>query len=377
MRVGGIGRMRRLIAVGAVATMVGVLTATSVTAAPGLTIGQFKARLAAAQAPWTTWKGPTSPVTPPKQFNLAIVTCLSLLHGCVSPGLGAQHAAKALGWKSTIFDGKGDPTVQAKAIEQAITDHANAIITVAVDGRLVKGALAQAKAAGIPVISTSNGSAPGEQGYTFDTSPNLHKIGAAMADWMVVDTAGKGPIAPYLDKEFQSNIAMTEGVMGELKLCSTCKIFPTQLYTAAQLANSFGPNVVSFLRKNPTVKYITTTYDPSAAVVVPAIAAAGLHTKVISQLGDSQNIEFIRQGKVQNGDGAWDNEYEGWATVDQIIRLVTHKPLWVSAGPARYKYGENIPYVMLTKSNLPAKGKDWTASMDYISKFKALWGLKK
>jgi ribose transport system substrate-binding protein len=338
----------------------------------------FAAKAKAAGAPWTKYLGPTTPVTPPKKFNLAVVTCFSILHGCVSPGEGACHAAKALGWKCTIFDGKGDPTVQSKAIQQAITDHANAIITVAVDGRLVKTALAQAKKAKIPVISTSNGSAPGQQGFIFDTSPNLHKIGAYLADWVAYKSGEKGALVPYNDLEFQSNISMTEGLLAEMKTCKTCKVYPVQKFTASQVSNALGPNVVSFVRKHPDVKYVSVTYDPAASFIVPALAAGGLggKVKVVSQLGDAQNIDFIRKGRVQDGDGAWDNEYEGWATVDQIIRLVTHKPLHVSPGPARYKYGEGIPYVLLTKDNAPKAGTDWHASVDYISKFKKLWGVK-
>lgn len=354
-----------------------VRTQTHTSAAAGMTLAQFTAKLTADEAPWTKWEGPTTPVTPPKSFNLAIVTCFSILHGCVSPANGACDAAKVLGWKCTIFDGKDDPTIQASDIEQAITDHANAIITVAVDGDLVKAALARAKAANIPVISTSNGSAPGQQGYAFDTSPNLTNIGAFMADWMVVQTQAKGPILPMDDLEFQSNIAMTGGEVTELQQCTTCKVYPVYKFTAGQLASAFGPDVVEFARTHPGLRYVVPTYDPAAAVLVPVLKAAGMSSvHVVSQLGDAQNLSFIKQGEIQDADGAWDNEYEGWATVDQIIRLVDHKPLWVSAGPAAYKYGENIPYILLTKANLPPAGTDWHASVNYQAKFKALWGVK-
>jgi ribose transport system substrate-binding protein len=155
-------------------------------------------------------------------------------------------------------------------------------------------------------------------------------------------------------------------------------VYPVQKFTSGQVSNALGPSVVSFVRTHPDVKYVSVTYDPAASFIVPALASAGFGKKVhvVSQLGDAQNLDFIRKGNVQDGDGAWDNEYEGWATVDQIIRLVTRKPLWVSKGPARYKYGENIPYVLLTKSNVPKAGTDWHASVDYISKYKKLWGLK-
>jgi ABC-type sugar transport system substrate-binding protein len=242
----------------------------------------------------------------------------------------------------------------------------------------VKSALAKAKAANIPVISTSNATAPGEQGYVLDTSPNLEAVGAAIADWVIVDSKGKAVFTPYLDKEFQSNISTEEGLLKELELCTTCTVKPTETFVATDVGNGLGASTVAYLRKNPDVDYFHASFDPAATDQVPAIMQAGLgdRVKASSILGDSQNLKFIADGQVQAADGAWDNEYEGWATVDQIIRLVTKKPLHVSEGvPARFKYGENIPYVLLTKDNLPEGDKDWRASFDYIAEYKKLWGL--
>ena len=346
--------------------------------ASAVSLATFQARLKAAEAPVTKWQGPTQPVTPPKHFKLAIVTCFSILHGCVSPATGAADAAKALGWTSTIYDGKDDPTVQAKDIEQAVTSHANAIITTAVNGSEVASALADAKAHHIPVISTSNGSAAGQQGFAFDTSPNLTKLGADIADWFIVASHGKGPIVAYLDKEFQSNIATEDGLQAELKLCTTCVVEPTVDFVATDVSNALGPNTVAYFQQNPSVKFFYGSYDPALTVQVPALQQAGLTSiQGSSILGDAQNLAYIRSGAIQASDGAWDNEYEGWATVDQIIRVVDHKRPFVTKGvPAPFKYGENIPYTLLVKSNLPPAGQDWHASFNYIAKFKKLWGLK-
>ena len=95
----------------------------------------------------------------------------------------------------------------------------------------------------------------------------------------------------------------------------------------------------------------------------------------VSELGDAVNLGFVRSGKVQDADAAWDNEYEGWATVDQILRIAAHKPLATTPGPTRFKYGEHIPYVLLNKSNLPPKGQDYHSSIPYVQQYKKLWGI--
>lgn len=340
-------------------------------------LASFKAKVTAAMASEQAWQGPTAKVTPPKKFKIAAITCLSALNGCYTPAVGVQNAAKALGWDSEIFDGKGDPKVQSDRIEQAIVDGANAIVTVAINGDAIKGALDKAKQAGVIVISSSNGSAPGEQGFQLDVSPNLTDMGKALADWVIVDSNGTSNFVPWLDKEFQSNISTEDGLLSEYKLCTTCTLQDTQNFVATDVGNGLGAATVAYFRKNPKVNYTHFSFDPAALDQVPALIQAGFgQVKATSILGDGPNLDFISQGKVQAADGGWDNEYMGWAAVDQVIRLATNQPLAVADGqPDRYKYGENTPWVLLTKDNLPAGGKDWHASFDYQSQFKQLWGV--
>lgn len=323
------------------------------------------------------WEGPTVPVTPPKHFKVAGVSCSSQLEGCLTPLEGAEDAAKELGWQFEIYDGEGDPTVQAKRIQQAIQKGANALILAAVDGNSVKSELEEAEKAGIIVISTTNGTAPGEQGYKVDTSPNVTAIGNAVADWMVVDSKGKGVVTPFVDREFQTNLDFSEGIEEELKQCSGCTLEPAVNFVATDVGSKLGTNTTAYLQQHPNVGYFYSTYDPAMAEQVAAVQQAGIEVKSCSQLGDAQNLSFIKNEQVQACDGAWDNEYEGYATIDQIIRLATHKPLWVSKNvPARYKYGENIPWVLLEKNNLPESEETYRAPFDYISEYQKLWGLK-
>ncbi|MHB1537692.1 MAG: sugar ABC transporter substrate-binding protein [Solirubrobacteraceae bacterium] len=323
------------------------------------------------------WEGPTEAVTPPKKFKVAGITCDSQLEGCLTPIEGAHDAARELGWEFETYNGEGSAPVEAKRIDEAISHHVNAIILAAVNGNTVESELEEAKKAGIIVISTTNGTAPGEQGYAVDTSPNVTAIGNAVGDWLVVHSKGRGVVAPFLDKEFQTNIDFTEGILEVLKRCSACKVKPTTEFVATDVGTKLGADTVAYLRQNPEVEYFFSTYDPAMAEQVAAVSQASLKVSSCSQLGDAQNLSFIRASHVQLCDGAWDNEYEGYATIDQIIRLADKKPLWVSKNaPARYKYGENIPYVLLEKSNLPSTNKTFRASFDYVAEYRKLWGLR-
>jgi ribose transport system substrate-binding protein len=347
-------------------------------ASGGTSLGSFEKTLKTAEKTEpSSWAGPTEPVKPPKSFKVAGITCFSQLEGCLTPIEGAEHAAEALGWSFETYDGEADPTVQAKRVDQAIANKADAIILSAVNGDAIKSALADAKKAGIIVVSTSNATAPGEQGYVLDTSPNLIAAGEAVGAWMAVDSGGKAVVAPFLDKEFVSNLKFDEGIHNVLEECGGCDVKNTVNFVATDVGTKLGANTVAYLQDNPDVEYFYSTYDPAMAEQVASVSQAGLEVKSCSQLGDAQNLGFIENEQVQACDAAWDNEYEGWATIDQIIRLATNKPLAVSKGvPARFKYGENIPWVLLDKGNLPESSETFTADFDYQSEYKKLWGLE-
>ena len=323
------------------------------------------------------WEGPTEPVKPPKDFRVAGITCFSQLEGCLTPIEGAEHAAKELGWEFETYDGEADPTIQAKRVQQAIANKADAIVLSAVNGDVIKSAIAEAEKAGIIVVSTSNATAPGEQGYVLDTSPDVIAMGEAVGAWMVVDSGGDAVVAPFVDKEFVTNINFDKGIQKVLKECEGCTVKDTVEFVATDVGTKLGPNTVAYLQSNTDVEYFYSTYDPAMVEQVSAVQQAGLEVKSCSELGDAQNLGFIRNEQVQACDGAWDNEYEGYATIDQIARLATDKPPAVAKNaPERFKYGENIPWVLLDKDNLPEGEETFTADFDYISEYRKLWGLE-
>lgn len=335
--------------------------------------------LAAAMEGPTEWEGPTEPVKPPKDFNLALITCDNASKGCIAPAEGAEEAAKKLGWEVKIYDGESDPTVQAKRVAQALANNADGIITESVDGRGIGAALKEAKAAGVPVVSTSNAAAPGEQGYAVDVSPDFEQLGKDIGSWMIADSGGTATVLPYVDREYQSTISTLDGLLSQLDACSGCTVEDPVNFVAADLANNLGPETVATLRSKPEVDYIHFAYDPAATFQVPAILQAGLAEGLqgSSIIGDEQNLEFIAEEQVQAADAVWDNIYQGYASVDQLIRLANGEQPAVTAGvPERFKFNEGLPSVLVTKENLPEPGSLYEAPFDYKSEYEKLWGLK-
>jgi ribose transport system substrate-binding protein len=344
-----------------------LLAASAMTAAGAAHADQFPAQ----------YSGPTEPAKAPAKLKVTAITCLSILHGCVSPAEGLQHAGKALGWDVTIVDGGGNPSKQNAAILDAVSAGSKVIALIAVDPSAVQLGLKAAKNAGVLVVSGSNGidtpnpvEKPAANGLwvAFDVGPYYSQLGNAAAEWIIKDSKGKANIAIFSDKEFPSVLAFEAGLLEGLKKCPSCVVSPQQYFTGNQVGATLGQMTVGYLRAHPDTDYVFSPYDPAAGAQVPAIVQAGFRNKVklIGVLGDQQNLNFIRKGMVQVADAAYDNEYMGWAMADQIIRTLDKQPLFDP-------HGENLPFTVLDKTNLPAPGSDWVANFDYKSKFLALW----
>jgi ribose transport system substrate-binding protein len=324
-----------------------------------------------------SYQGPTTPAKAPPDIKIGVVVCFSVLHGCVSPGNGVADAAKKLGWTVTLYNGGGTASKQNAAILDAVSSKVNAIVAIGVEPSLVQLGLHAAKEAGIPVISASAGidtpnpvrkSGANELGYAFDIGTDYAALGRSIGQWIVAESGGDANIVVYSDKEFPAVIALEPGLFGVLHACSGCTTGPTQYFSATQIGTTLGQQTVGYLRSHPQVNYIFSPYDPAAAVQVTAILQAGLgkRVKLVSVLGDQQNLDFIRRGLVQVADGSLDNEYAGYAIVDQIIRLLTSKPL---VEP----HGEYVPAAVLDQTNLTPPGADWHAPYEYKSNFEKLW----
>jgi ABC-type sugar transport system substrate-binding protein len=296
----------------------------------------------------------------------------------VQPGEEAQKAAQTLGWQTKIYDGKGDPAVQARVVTQAVNGGADAILMAGVDPTAIQSAMSAAQQRKIPVGSMTQGIAP-TGGIAFDIGANYAKAGELTGQWIVADSDGKANVLPTNDKEFASTQAIVDGAVGVLKGCTGCQVKAPEYFTAATIGNGLGQRIASSLQRDPKVDYVIGAFDPAVSDMVPAIQNAGIgsRVKIISNVGLEQNLGYIKSGNVQAADVVFDNQYVGYAAVDQMIRTLAGKPLSKSTGETdpRYIYNENVPYHLVTKQNVGDPKQPWRANIDTVARFNKLWGV--
>ena len=295
-----------------------------------------------------------------------IISIIQAVEGANRETAAMQAAATAIGWNSTVIDGQADPAVIKQAIERAISEKADGILMASVGTALAPTAIADARAAGIPVVSMLAGNTPAANGVSAEVySEDYNKeLGRSEALYGIADSNGNAHVLALSDTGYASALSVYNGTVTQLKECSGCSV-DTLDFTSADIASNLNGMITTALARNPGINYIAAEYDSPALVAAQAIKASGRNIKLLSTGGDKANLTLIASG-TQAMTAGEAIEFTGWFAVDTMNRLFNGQPVvpLPSTGPNK----------ILTKDNLPPTGQAWTGDSDFRPAFRTLWG---
>jgi ribose transport system substrate-binding protein len=318
-----------------------------------------------------TWEGPTEAPAPPAGKTIAIVSAAEVLEGAHRQVVGAQAAAKAIGWDSYVCDGKGDPAQQNRCTQEAIRKGVDGIFWPGVDPNVVRQGADAAEKAKIPIVTGYNygqaSSKPPEdisKGVIADVSSDQCEAGKALAAYMFANTEGGKPkVAMVTDPGFPIVVLRYECTKAALEE-GGAEILSSQNIRGADVATK-GPGVGSaLLQKNPegSIDWIYAPYDAAALFIGQGITSSGRDdVKMVSFDANPPNLEMIKKGGPQVADITSPLEWMGWAAVDSINRHIAGETV-------EQEYG--LPVQLLTKENVEAPEE----GADYETEFKKIWG---
>jgi ribose transport system substrate-binding protein len=340
-------------------------------------LSSFQKTVTAAEAGGSTFQGPSQSEAfkPPSGIKLGVLVSDASLPSAASSGSSVKQAAGILGWNVTMYNGQGNPATENQVLEQAVLNHENAVIMVGTDPHNVAGGLAAAHSKNIPVGSVLQFAQASSSGIAYDVSPNWEAMGDAQGALFVTDSQGKAVLLPLTDKEFGATVAYTQGTTQTVQTCKTCKVLPLQSFVASDVASALGSRVVDQLQSSTNVSYLLCAY--ACPEVIPPLVNAGINSKVKTGgiVNGPLDINNITKGNMLGG-STFNMDYAGYAAVDQIARLLAHKPLSKASGTTNsyYIYGENVPWALITKSNAPASG-TWEPKFNVQAAYRKLWQL--
>jgi ribose transport system substrate-binding protein len=314
---------------------------------------------------------------PPKNKSVWIVPCAEYAEGCEKPAEAAAQAARLLGWKVTIVDGKFDPVTESADIEEAIAAKANAIITVAVDCPDVKEALINAKAAHIVTVSYLGADCNdpligGQSEYT--GSINLgesfgkfyENYGKDQAAYIIASSNGKANII-NLGTDDYADRYLNKGFLDEIDQCTTCTVTNVNFVTA-DLDGPLAQKAQTALVADPKATWMHAPYDTAVQVIANTIKGSGHGIKVTGAECLSANLAYIRERIQTACVNATDFGWVGYAAIDTVIRLMDGEKTVPPSG-----IGTQVVDI---NHNLPAAGKPYTSGINYVAAYKKSWGLK-
>lgn len=291
---------------------------------------------------------------------------------------GVKEAAEALGMTVTAVDASAnDP---AGLIEQGVAQGYDVILLQSVDSATMAAPLADAKAAGIPVIelTTSDPQLPsaeakarGIYGYvTFCYSC----AGKQMAAFVVADGGGNTSAVIYDVPGLVVSEAMVKAFQSEVtRLCPTCHVevinapfaqwSDLQTLTGTAIEGNAGAERL----------YLVPVFDAMVPIGVAAAVAekaAGDRVKIVTYNGTDAGLPGVANGTVAADIGG-PQVWLGWATVDQVARAL----IGVDAAP-----NEMLPHRIFSSANikdvdLKATEDTWYGGTDFRAEYKKLWGL--
>ncbi len=288
-------------------------------------------------------------------------------------GDGAIAGLQAAGWQTSELEWfTENPSTLVTELRAALQQHPFAVSFAGATEAVWGSVVSAYKAAHVWLIP----SVIGPQATTYPQYPigaNISSFlqgGAALGDWTINDSHGT---ARVLVSDVNVYPILTTAYTGFKQAfqqnCSSCKIhyLPMDLATWATNSATTNGQIVSWLRENPSYKYVMTTDLTFTGGLRSALNTAGLnYVKIIGAQPNPPDFSALQAGQ-ESAFVANNNTVGGWAVADAVLRLSEHM------NPAQSNLGQ--PYQLVTPANVSIGFNLVGKPAGYISGYRHLWRL--
>lgn len=251
-------------------------------------------------------------------FVAATVDAKEITFGYVAAGMqfpfnvavvkGFQAAAKEVGVKTIILDGKTSVERQGNAIDDLVTQKVDGIAVLPMDGLVAQGWVDRVTAHNIPFVSVATEIGDPQKRPIRDVYP---KVTALVSSDEIHTGVSSGDIAAkLLPKDHVAKIAILEGAPGMAQNWQRTKGFKEGLEKAGikyqivasqptDLTPEQGQSVCqNIITAHPDVDLIYNQADDLVIGCAKAVREAGSHAKLVGWGGSRLGIDAIKAGDV-------------------------------------------------------------------------------
>lgn len=311
--------------------------------------------------------------------EIMLISCGQSTSSCARGIQGAEDAAEAIGWKSTVYDTKGNLSAAGDGIRQAIASGVDGIFIYFIDCSYMQQPLEEARRAGIPVVQAEgvdcNVADPAaEPLFTHSVSyvegellEWIEDFGAGSAAYLITEARGYADVLFVADNASIGTEHVIAGFNRMMERCPDCNAEVLEYSFDKLYGEGVSQDLQQKLLQRPDVNSVGVAYDAillsGVADAVQQAAKSGQNYLLTGGEGSDAAMDYLRKGVVVAGVGL-DNEWEGWSGVDNLNRLFQGAPTASSGIGIELYDGDR---------NLPESG-PFVSKIDYQSAYLEGWG---
>jgi ribose transport system substrate-binding protein len=304
-------------------------------------------------------------------MNVWILSCGESISNCAITTDEAERAAALMGWETTIYDTKFDPSRMAAGMNQAIAAGADGVFTYAMDCPLMQQPLALAREAGVEVVG-SEALDCDEPGFSSllqysegDTPTFFSAVGRAQAIAVLAHVGTKANVLiPYqIDSLIERPVV--EGFTSTIEeFCPDCKT-KTIEWTFADAGSRLQQMVQQALVQDPSINAVEFGYTGILDLgPLAAMRAAGRLDDLYLAFGDPQPavVSKLANGEYEGAGIGYSLVWEADAAMDNLNRV------FHGEGPSNSGIG-----IQIYNSEHNIEDGEWVPPLDFTAAYNELF----
>jgi ribose transport system substrate-binding protein len=345
-------------------------------------LAKLKAVLAKAeQPPKFVAPGPAVSASVLKGKSILAMPVNSEIDACNTQAIDFKALGTQLGAKVTYFSDAGVPTQWVSGIQDATSAHDAALVMIC---GIIPGAvgpqLSAAHKAGVVVVDGNYNETTNYTGLNGETAVNVVQGVTDDVDAAVVALNGKPLHALVVSSNsIIQGPASTAAADNAVKAAcpKACSVEDTVLVPIQNWATDTQSDVDSALVAHPNINAVIIAFDGMVQFALPALESVHRAGLKIYTWGGSRSVEklMLKSGSLVAADPAPDEQWDAYEAMDQVIRLLNHKPAASVADevdPNRFWVPSNVSAFFGPGGTYGNEGYGGDA---FINGFRKLWGL--
>lgn len=283
-------------------------------------------------------------------------------------------AATLAGWKVQFVDGEGNPSKILGAAQNFVNSGVDALVFNSVPAEMVRPAVKQAKAKGIPSINLVTPATPGT--FDGDYDENEAVLGPPLAQKIEQDFPSGAHVGLLVEPALSSSRARV-AALKKAWAGTNVKVI-AESAVAESSPDAAGKSTIDLLNAHPDINVIVGIFDQFSSASLAALRTSQKpNVKYYSFYADSVNVPLMKRANSPFVAVVDSNIAEvGYVAVDQLLKHF--------ATGAAVEGQTNIPIkpLVVTKANLPTGDLDEgpvpfsQIAAPYLKRWETEYGIK-